>query len=95
MSRHSRREGSDTFKDCTCLLYAAGIMEAFSALRNLGQLGSIPKKLVPVYKEMVASNPAKRPNAGDKVESLRRGGGFFKNELIDTLVFLEELHLKV
>lgn len=64
------------------------------AAKNLGQIGNIPKKLGPLYMELVAANPAKRPNPKEKIELLRRGTGYFKNELIDVLLFLEELHLK-
>ena len=62
--------------------------------RNLGQLGDIPSGVSQLYKELVAANPAKRPNPKEKLEALRRSGGYFKNELIDAIVFLEELQIK-
>ena len=54
-------------------------------------LGSIPKKLSKLYMELVAANPEKRPNPKERIETMRRGGNYFKNELIDTLLFLEEV----
>ena len=62
--------------------------------RNLGQLGDIPSGVSQLYKELVAANPAKRPNPKEKLEAMRRSGGYFKNELIDAIVFLEELQIK-
>ena len=47
-----------------------------------------------MYKELVAANPAKRPNPKEKLDAMRRSGGYFKNELIDAIVFLEELQIK-
>lgn len=44
--------------------------------------------------EVVAANPAKRPNPKDRLETLRRPGGYFKNKQVDALLFLEEIHLK-
>ncbi len=62
--------------------------------RSLGQLGSIPKRLSQLYMELVAANPAKRPNPRSKSEELRRQGGCFKNRLVDAMLTLEEIHLK-
>ncbi len=69
------------------------------AARNLGQLGSIPKPLSPLYMECVAANPAKRPNPRDRMESLRRSGSggassYFRNRTVDAMLFLEEIQLK-
>jgi len=61
---------------------------------NLGNLGDIPKPLHPVYKECVAANPKKRPTPEDLVTKHRRSPGYFKNELIDVLIFLEEIQFK-
>lgn len=45
--------------------------------------------------DCVGANPGKRPNPEDLVKNLRRSPGYFKNELIDVLVFLEEIQFKV
>ncbi len=42
----------------------------------------------------MAANPRKRPEPKERLETLRRPGGFCKNRLVDTLLFLEEIHLK-
>jgi SCY1-like protein 1 len=74
------------------------VWEAFNGIlpgaRNLGQLGDIPKSLCPLYMELVAANPGKRPNPKDRLDTMRLSGGYFKNELIDCIVFLEELQIK-
>eukprot|EP00095_Tigriopus_kingsejongensis_P012694 maker-scaffold22_size673200-snap-gene-5.35 protein:Tk12694 transcript:maker-scaffold22_size673200-snap-gene-5.35-mRNA-1 annotation:"hypothetical protein TcasGA2_TC008834" len=60
------------------------------AAKSLGQLGQIPKKLSGLYMELVAANPGKRPNPKEKMRSCP----YFKNPLLDTLLFLEELQIK-
>lgn len=63
-------------------------------MENLGKFGNIPKKLIPTYKSCVGSNPGKRPNPLELVSKLRRSPEFFKNDLIDALLFLEEVQIK-
>lgn len=43
---------------------------------------------------MVGANPSNRPNPADVITRCRKPGGFFKNELVDTLLFLEEIQIK-
>jgi len=64
------------------------------AMENLGNLGDIPKTLQPTYKECVGANAGKRPNPSDIIIKLRKSPGFFKNDLIDIVLFLEELQIK-
>eukprot|EP00088_Acartia_fossae_P011296 TRINITY_DN1570_c0_g1_i1.p1 TRINITY_DN1570_c0_g1~~TRINITY_DN1570_c0_g1_i1.p1 ORF type:complete len:717 (-),score=150.80 TRINITY_DN1570_c0_g1_i1:1168-3318(-) len=64
------------------------------SMEQLGTLGDIPSALHSVYKECVAANPKKRPNPNDLVTRLRRSPGYFKNDLIDVLIFLEEIQVK-
>lgn len=54
----------------------------------------IPKSLGAVYCELVGANPAARPNPADIITRCRKNGGYFKNELVDTLLFLEEIQIK-
>ncbi|XP_055629063.1 N-terminal kinase-like protein isoform X2 [Toxorhynchites rutilus septentrionalis] len=61
---------------------------------NLKDLSSIPKPLVPLYCELVGASPASRPNPADVITKCRKPGGFFKNDLVDTLLFLEEIQIK-
>ena len=67
---------------------------ALPSSENLGKLGEIPKSLQPTYKECVGANPSKRPNPSDILTKLRKSPGFFKNDLIDIVLFLEELQIK-
>jgi len=64
------------------------------SMENLAKLGDIPRNLQPTYKESVGANPGKRPNPGDLITKLRKSPGFFKNDLIDIVLFLEELQIK-
>ena len=43
--------------------------------------------------ELVAKTPSKRPEPGTKVSSLRGSGQYLKNDLIDTMIFLEEFQV--
>lgn len=54
----------------------------------------IPKSLTPLYCELVGAQPAQRPNPADIITKCRKPGGFFKNDLVDTLLFLEEIQIK-
>jgi hypothetical protein len=44
--------------------------------------------------ELMSANPSKRPSVSDKVSAMKAGAGYFKNVLIDTLLFLEEIQIK-
>ncbi|KAG5673992.1 hypothetical protein PVAND_003987 [Polypedilum vanderplanki] len=61
---------------------------------NLKDLENIPKSLAPLYCELVGANPSNRPNPADIITRCRKPNGFFKNELVDTLLFLEEIQIK-
>lgn len=54
----------------------------------------IPKQLSSLYCELVSANPASRPNPADVITRCRRQGGYFKNDLVDVLLFLEEIQIK-
>lgn len=54
----------------------------------------IPKTLTALYCELVGASPATRPNPADIITKCRKPGGFFKNDLVDTLLFLEEIQIK-
>ncbi|XP_017769232.1 PREDICTED: N-terminal kinase-like protein [Nicrophorus vespilloides] len=57
-------------------------------------LDKIPKQLSPLYCELVGANPTSRPNPADIITRCRKLGGYFKNDLVDTLLFLEEIQIK-
>ena len=67
---------------------------ALPAMENLGKLGEIPKSLQPTYKECVGAKADKRPNPSDVITKLKKSPGFFKNDVIDIVLFLEELQIK-
>ena len=43
---------------------------------------------------MTSSNAEGRPNPADVIARCRSNGGFFKTELVDALLFLEEIQMK-
>uniref|UniRef100_A0A182MPZ9 N-terminal kinase-like protein n=1 Tax=Anopheles culicifacies TaxID=139723 RepID=A0A182MPZ9_9DIPT len=61
---------------------------------NLKNIEGIPKSLAPLYCELVGAAPASRPNPADVITKCRKPGGFFKNDLVDSLLFLEEIQIK-
>ncbi|CAG9136314.1 unnamed protein product [Plutella xylostella] len=85
---------------CSSDMWGLGclIWEAFnSPLKNqpsLKVLENIPKQLCSLYCELVSANPASRPNPADIITRCRKMGGYFKNDLIDTMLFLEEIQIK-
>ncbi|XP_073816904.1 N-terminal kinase-like protein yata isoform X2 [Musca autumnalis] len=61
---------------------------------NLKDIDCIPKSLQSLYCELVGASPSNRPNPADIITRCRKPGGFFKNDLVDTLLFLEEIQIK-
>ncbi|XP_049777789.1 N-terminal kinase-like protein [Schistocerca cancellata] len=76
-----------------CLIWEAfnGSLPQQSSLKDLN---NIPKQLSTVYCELVGANPASRPNPADIITRCRKIGGYFKNDLVDALLFLEEIQIK-
>ena len=54
----------------------------------------MPQSLTPLYCDLVSGNPAGRPNPSQVVERGRQSGGFFHNNLIQSLLFVEEIQIK-
>ncbi|XP_072929974.1 N-terminal kinase-like protein [Epargyreus clarus] len=85
---------------CSSDMWGLGclIWEAFNGpLKNqpaLKTVDNIPKQLCTLYCELVSANPASRPNPADIITRCRKMGGYFKNDLIDTMLFLEEIQIK-
>ncbi|XP_028038667.1 N-terminal kinase-like protein [Bombyx mandarina] len=85
---------------CSSDMWGLGclIWEAFNGpLKNqpaLKTVDNIPKQLCTLYCELVSANPASRPNPADIITRCRKLGGYFKNDLIDTMLFLEEIQIK-
>ncbi|KAI8425170.1 hypothetical protein MSG28_006997 [Choristoneura fumiferana] len=76
-----------------CLIWEAfnGPLKTQPALKTLDY---IPKQLCTLYCELVSANPTSRPNPADIITRCRKMGGYFKNDLIDTMLFLEEIQIK-
>ncbi|XP_030764684.1 N-terminal kinase-like protein isoform X2 [Sitophilus oryzae] len=76
-----------------CLIWEVfnGPLYQQSSLRNSEKL---PKQLTNLYAELVGSNPQSRPNPADIITRCRKLGGYFKNDLVDSLLFLEETQIK-
>ncbi|CAG5106864.1 Similar to scyl1: N-terminal kinase-like protein (Xenopus tropicalis) [Cotesia congregata] len=74
------------------------IWEAFNGplgqRANLKSMEQIPKQLLTVYKELTSLSPDGRPNPADVIARCRSNSGFFKNDLVDALLFLEEIQMK-
>ncbi|XP_059478001.1 N-terminal kinase-like protein [Neocloeon triangulifer] len=76
-----------------CLIWEAfnGPLPQSSSLRSIEK---IPKALIPAYNEMTGQSPANRPNPAEVISRLRRNGSYFCNNLVDALLFLEEIQIK-
>ncbi|XP_075148764.1 N-terminal kinase-like protein yata isoform X2 [Haematobia irritans] len=76
-----------------CLVWESfnGPLKSRSSLKDIE---SIPKSLQSLYCELVGASPSNRPNPADIITRCRKPGGFFKNDLVDTLLFLEEIQIK-
>ncbi|XP_055381077.1 N-terminal kinase-like protein isoform X2 [Condylostylus longicornis] len=85
---------------CSTDMWGLGclVWEAFNGplkmRSNLKELDQIPKSLTPLYCELVGAVPTNRPNPADIITRCRKPGGFFKNDLVDSLLFLEEIQIK-
>ncbi|XP_008207719.1 N-terminal kinase-like protein isoform X2 [Nasonia vitripennis] len=94
------KENSKPVTKCSVDMWGLGclIWEAFNgpltAAGNLDAMDQIPKPLVMVYQEIISSKPEMRPNPADMIVRCRSNGGFFKNDLVDALLFLEEIQVK-
>nr|XP_033328138.1 N-terminal kinase-like protein [Megalopta genalis] len=76
-----------------CLIWETynGSLNTSTQLKNTDK---IPKQLQTVYRELTSSNAEGRPNPADVIARCRSNGGFFKNILVDALLFLEEIQMK-
>ncbi|XP_039283271.1 N-terminal kinase-like protein [Nilaparvata lugens] len=89
-----------TITKCSTDMWGLGclIWEVFNGplpkQSSLKHIESIPKSLSGAYCEMVGANPNTRPNPADLITRCRKNGGYFKNELVDSLLFLEESQIK-
>ncbi|XP_015518741.1 N-terminal kinase-like protein [Neodiprion pinetum] len=97
-------EATETYKPqskCTIDAWGLGclIWEAFNGPLNRSadlktKTNQIPKQLLAVYRELSSHNADVRPNPADVIARCRSNGGYFKNDLVDALLFLEEIQMK-
>uniref|UniRef100_T1J9K5 N-terminal kinase-like protein n=1 Tax=Strigamia maritima TaxID=126957 RepID=T1J9K5_STRMM len=75
-----------------CLIWEVfnGTLVKPASLKNPGK---IPKSLVAQYCELVSANPSSRPNPTEFLRRCRSPGGYFNNDFINTLLFLEEIQV--
>ena len=57
--------------------------------------GKIPQSLIPNYCELVGANPRSRPNPAKLIEKCRQRGGFMDNTFVDSMLFLEEIQVRL
>ncbi|XP_011882156.1 PREDICTED: N-terminal kinase-like protein isoform X1 [Vollenhovia emeryi] len=94
------KEGAKPATKCSVDMWGLGclIWETYngtvSATSQLKIPGQIPKQIITVYRELIGINPEGRPNPADVIARCRSNGGFFKNNLVDALLFLEEIQMK-
>lgn len=50
--------------------------------------------MAPVYCELVGALPNSRPNPSEVIQKCRKAGGYFHNDLVESLLFLEEIQIK-
>ncbi|KAI5706113.1 N-terminal kinase-like protein [Diaphorina citri] len=87
---------------CSTDMYGLGILiwEVFNGplqstnRKSLSNIDNIPENLKRVYLELISERPNQRPNPADFIMRNRKPGGYFKNDLIDALLFLEEIQMK-
>uniref|UniRef100_A0A8D8YBN3 N-terminal kinase-like protein n=3 Tax=Cacopsylla melanoneura TaxID=428564 RepID=A0A8D8YBN3_9HEMI len=88
---------------CSTDMYGLGVLiwEVFngplqqsSPRASLTNTDNIPDNLRRLYQELISERASQRPNPADFIMKSRKPGGYFKNELIDALLFLEEIQMK-
>ncbi|XP_032662625.1 N-terminal kinase-like protein [Odontomachus brunneus] len=94
------KENTKPVTKCSVDMWGLGclIWETYNGtLNTTSQLkitDKIPKQITAVYRELTGGNPEGRPNPADVIARCRSNGGFFKNNLVDALLFLEEIQMK-
>lgn len=76
-----------------CLIWEC-FNEPLRSKANLKDTQQIPKNIIPLYMKLMGTEPGSRPNPKDILEKGSQANGFFRNPLIDTLIFLEEIQIK-
>ncbi|KAK3865081.1 hypothetical protein Pcinc_029278 [Petrolisthes cinctipes] len=77
-----------------CLVWETFNTTTLTESTTLRDTTKIPPGLVETYTRLVGASSRCRPNPKDVLATLTKKGAFFHNDLILTLTFLEELHIK-
>ncbi|KAK3857194.1 hypothetical protein Pcinc_036539 [Petrolisthes cinctipes] len=77
-----------------CLVWETFNTTTLTESTTLRDTTKIPPGLVETYTRLVGASARCRPNPKDVLATLTKKGAFFHNDLILTLTFLEELHIK-
>lgn len=76
-----------------CLIWEVhnGPLKDATELKNVD---AIPQTLIPHYISLVSANPRQRPKPSILLSKARKPGSYFKNDFVDTNLFLGELAVK-
>ncbi|KAK3807812.1 MAG: armadillo-type protein [Benniella sp.] len=76
-----------------CLIYEV-YNGTFTTPEQLAQPGNIPAEMAPFYKNLLRPDPKARPSVGDFLDKGLQAKGFFQNDLIQVVSFLENFSVK-
>ncbi|KAG0307769.1 hypothetical protein BGZ98_009841 [Dissophora globulifera] len=76
-----------------CLIYEV-YNGTFTSPEQLVNTGKIPAEMAPFYKNLLRPDPKTRPSVGDFLDKGLQAKGFFQNDLIQVVLFLENFSVK-
>ncbi|KAF9356456.1 hypothetical protein BGX26_005230 [Mortierella sp. AD094] len=76
-----------------CLIYEV-FNGPFASPEQLTMPGKIPPDMAPFYKNLLRPDPKTRPSVGDFLDKGLQAKGFFQNDLIQVVLFLENFSVK-
>ncbi|KAF8939154.1 protein kinase [Dissophora ornata] len=76
-----------------CLIYEV-YNGTFTSPEQLATPGNIPPEMAPFYKNLLRPDPKTRPSVGDFLDKGLQAKGFFQNDLIQVVLFLENFSVK-
>ncbi|KAF9203815.1 hypothetical protein BGZ49_006016 [Haplosporangium sp. Z 27] len=76
-----------------CLIYEV-YNGPFTSPEQLVTTGNIPVDIAPFYKNLLRPDPKTRPSVGDFLDKGLQAKGFFQNDLIQVVLFLENFSVK-
>ncbi|KAF9115307.1 hypothetical protein BGX27_008309 [Mortierella sp. AM989] len=76
-----------------CLIYEV-FNGPFSSPEQLVTPGKIPADIAPFYKNLLRPDPKTRPSVGDFLDKGLQAKGFFQNDIIQVVLFLENFSVK-